>query len=136
MARNIYASGRGALAAYVATLDLRAQAVTSAYTYSDAHSSMSDVPAGNRVASPADLTMSSSGSAADAADFTITDLGVGETIDGFVIYQEGASDAARTLWGYVDEDASGTAINIVGDGNNVSVTINTSGLLTFSDAVP
>ena len=138
MARRLFTSGTNALIDFLASLDLRAALVTSGYTFAVADDALNDVGGANIIASGADLTLSRiaapNGAALDVANFSFPSVPAGSTIDGVIIYQEGATDADRVLWGYIDEDSSAVAISVPTNGNNVNVTIPAAGLLALTDS--
>lgn len=77
--------------------------VTSGYSFSSAHTSINDIPAGNRVHTSAALTSKTATAGVfDAADCTLTSVAAGSAIAALVLFTEAATSASSTLMVYLD----------------------------------
>ena len=75
---------------------------TGAYTFSQTHEFLSDIPGASRISTLVALSgKTATGGACDANDVTFPSVS-GATIEAIVIYKEGASDAASPLIGFFD----------------------------------
>lgn len=75
---------------------------TGAYTFSQTHEFLSDIPGASRISTLVALSgKTATGGACDANDVTFPAVS-GATIEAIVIYKEGASDAASPLIGFFD----------------------------------
>lgn len=82
--------------------DIKAVLVTSGYTFSAAHTSLSDVDAGDRLATSGNFSSkTSTGGVADATDVTFLSVAA-STIDGMVIYHDTGVEGTSTLICYLD----------------------------------
>lgn len=90
------------------------------YTYNAAHDFLDDIPAGQRVGTAVTLA----GKSRTAGQFFATDptfpaVATGSTVDGVVVYVDGASDAARRLLAHITRRADTSAISYDTDGSDI-----------------
>ncbi len=136
MADANYTAGFGVLlrgATAWDTGDYRAILIdTGVYTFSAAHTSLADIPAGARLATLgatlANKTVTDAG-LLDCDDWTWPSVASGDTAGAYVIYQHTGSDATATPCQYVD---SATGFPLSTDGNNVAMTLPAGGVLDIS----
>lgn len=115
------------------SVTLKLQLVDADYTYSAAHNFLDDVPAGALIGTAVSLASVTVGVVAagvvDAADLTVTSVTAGDTVTGYVIYNDTpGTDATRNLVAFVSETAAGAAISIATDGGNIDVTFPATGV--------
>lgn len=139
MADAFYTNGYGELARTATCwnasgVDHRAILVSSAYTFSAAHTSLTSIAAGARIATLtaglANKTVANNG-ALDCDDFTWASVAAGSTGVAYVIYRHTGSDATAVPIAYVD---SPTGLPVTTDGNNITRTLPATGLLKIGPA--
>ena len=116
--------------------DIRCVAVTSGYTYSAAHTSLADIPAGNRVAvlPSAIAGVTVSGGIVTAPSFSFLSVPAGSTIVAFIFYVHAAAEADAELISHQDTQSDGTTpISVATDGNNVTVTLGANGFVRMTN---
>lgn len=86
--------------------DIRVCLVKSAYTFSAAHTVMSDIGANDNGRSAALGSKTVSGGVADAADTSLTATAAA-ACNAYVVFQHTGSDATARLIGYIDTVTSG-----------------------------
>lgn len=88
------------------------------YTFSAAHTSMTNVPAASRVGSPVTLTGKTiTGGVFDAADITLAGV-TGDQFEALVVYKVGGTDATSPLIAYLD---TGTGLPATPNGNDINI---------------
>lgn len=132
MANALYPTARAAYLAGDLAWDtdcVKVVAVDSGYTYSVNHDFLNDVTAALRVATTASglTSMTTTSGYANADDATLASV-TGDDIEGIIVYQSGANEAASRLIAYYDTKADSTAISLTPDGNDIVVQWNSSGL--------
>lgn len=115
------------------TVTYKLQLVDVDYVYSSAHDFLNDVPAGARIGTAQSLTSVTIGTVAagviDAADVTVPSVTAGDTVVGYVIYNDTpATEATKHLVVFVNEKADASAISIATNGGNIGVTFSASGV--------
>lgn len=120
--------------------DYRVCLVEAAYTFSAAHTAMTDVT--NQVVGAArtDAVALSSrayldvtnGTGLDSADYTFTSVPSGDTIDAAVVFKGGGTAATDVPLCYIDEDSGAAAISVPTNGNNVTITVGADGWATIT----
>lgn len=100
---------------------------TDDYTYDDAHDTLSDVPAGARVATGtlSSVTWSADGTL-DAADPTLSAV-TGDVSEAFIIYDQ----TADQLIAYIDTDGASSAISFTPNGGDLTVELNANGIFSL-----
>lgn len=94
----------------------------SQYTFSAAHTTLAQVPAGARSAAALVTTGKTfTAGVFDAVDPTIPSLPAGKVMSAVICYQHGADDANSRLITYTDEDPGGAPLNIPGNGGPVTI---------------
>jgi hypothetical protein len=92
------------------------------YTFSAAHTTLTNVPAAARAAAPLATTGKTfTAGTFDAVDPTISALPAGKILSAVICYQHGATDADCKLITYTDEDPGGAPLNIPGNGGPVTI---------------
>lgn len=120
MANAMYTEHRQEALSAVASGVLKVLAVSNAYTFSAAHTSLNDVGAGARVHTSVQLTsVTTVAGELDAADLTLTAVAVASAIDALIIYTQAASSASSTLHVFLD---TGTGFDVVPNGGNIVIT--------------
>lgn len=137
MANRLYPTYKEKLlgsGANLATGTVKVQAVdTGAYTYADAHSFLSSVPAGARIGAPATLgSKSVAGGVFDAADSTLTSVpagtGTAANVEALVIYRDTGDATTSDLIAYID---AATGLPFTPDGGNQSITWPAGGIFAL-----
>jgi len=99
---------------------IKVKAMTSAYTYSAAHTNVNNLPAANTVFTSQALTSKTfTAGVFDASDLTLTAVPAGSAIASLVIYTEAGSSASSTLMIYID---TATGLPLTPNGGDVIVT--------------
>ena len=96
------------------------------YTFSAAHSHLSDVPSGARVATAVVSGSSFSGGVFDCANLTWPLVATGSTVSAVIFYKETGTDSLSPLICYID---GATGLPFATDGGDVNADINTGGIL-------
>lgn len=93
---------------------------TANYTFSDAHTNLSQVPAAARVGSPVALTLvdAANGGVCDAADITFMGLTNAPTVEAIVLYKDTGTENTSTLIAYID---TGTGLPTPAGVNSIAV---------------
>jgi len=89
---------------------------------------LSDIPAGERVATSSALTITVTGGTVDCDDFTFSSVS-GDEFEAVVFYKDTGSAATSPLLVYFD---TATGLAFTPAGADIEVTINASGLFTWS----
>jgi hypothetical protein len=132
MANAVQSSALAAiLAAYVSGKTLKVVLVDGAYTYSAAHDFLSDVPAGNRIATATLASVTTTGGVLDAADPTFPTVPAGDTIAGYWVYADSGTEATSDLLAWFDHDSGGSVISLPTNGSDIDLTLNASGILSI-----
>lgn len=122
----------------LSTDSLKIVLLNSSYVYSAAHAFLSDIPAGDRIATAAlaSVTVGVVGEGVlDAADVTLPSIASGSTIVSYVIYDDTpATEAGKFLICYVDTDSNTNPINVVTNGSDVTVTFDPAGVVSILSA--
>lgn len=136
MTKVVYPAALASL--WKANLDVEAdtikvQLVDADYTYNAAHDFLDDVPAGARIGTAQTIGSKTFGTVAagvfDGADVTVPSVTAGDTVVGYVIYNDTpATDATKPLLVFVNEDAAAGAISIATNGGDIGVTWSASGI--------
>lgn len=125
---------RSATAWDASGVDHRVILVSSAYTFSAAHTSLTDIAAGARIATLAagiaNKTVANNGTL-DCDDFTWASVASGSTAVAYVVYRHTGSDATAVPILYVD---SVTEFPLSTDGNNVTRTLPATGIMKVGPA--
>lgn len=126
MSNAAYPKGREGFAGGDVAWDtdtIKLVAVASGYVYSAAHQFLSSVT--SRVATSTAFTAKTiTDGVLDAADVTLSAVPVGSTITAIIIYQDTGDEATSRLLFYLDTKADTTAVNVVTNGGNITVTWN------------
>lgn len=94
-------------------------AVSAGYTYSAAHTSINDIPTGNRVQISDALTNKTfTGGVFDADDVTLTAVAAGSAISAVIVYTAAGTSASSTLHVYLD---TGTGLPVTPNGGNIVI---------------
>lgn len=113
------------------TADIRIVLVDSGYVYSTAHSFLSSVGAGTRVATSAALSGKTvSSGVADASDVTFVGL-AGDAVAGIVIYEHTGVEATSPLILFYDRNATGSLISYTPSGVDTYVRWNNGATKMF-----
>jgi hypothetical protein len=112
---------------------IKVQLVDADYTYNAAHDFLDDVPAGARIGTAQTIGSKTFGVVAagvfDGADVTFTAVTAGDTVVGYVIYDDTpATEATKPLLVFVNEDAAAGAISIATNGGDIGLTWSASGI--------
>lgn len=100
------------------------------YTFSAAHEFLSDVPAGGRVATSANLSSkTTTGGVFDAADATFTAV-TGDPSEALIIYKDTGVAATSPLIRFIDTGVTG--LPITPSGADITVRWNASGIISVS----
>ena len=103
---------------------------TAAYTYSTTHTFLSEVPAGDRIATSSNLTSKTIlNGVFDSADIVYTAV-TGDPSEAIVLVQDSGSDTTSRLIAYIDTD-SGGAISVTPNGTNININVNVAGWFTL-----
>jgi len=98
---------------------------TAAYTYSDTHTFLSEIPAVDRIATSANLT----GKVINGANFDSDDLVwtsvTGDTSEAVILVQDSGNPATSRLIVYVDTGI--TELPITPNGGDINVAVNANG---------
>jgi hypothetical protein len=122
-------AGQAAAATDLNTDTINVQAVSSAYTFSAAHTNYSQLS--GAIGSPVTLTSPTvTGGVFDAADASLGTLAGGSTIAAYVIYKHNATAANAELIAYFDTDGSGNPISLATNGGTVTITFHASGIFS------
>jgi len=97
---------------------------TASYTYSDSHEFLSDIPAGERVATSADLTGKTIVDGTFDSDDIVYTAVTGDPCEALVLYQDSGTESTSRLILYID---TATGLPVTPDGTNINVSINASG---------
>ena len=125
----------GARQAFLGNIDLstdniRAIAIDTAdYTFSQSHQNLDDVAGAARVATSGNLAgvSISTASVVDCDDFSFSSVS-GDTFEAIIFYKHTGTESTSTLLFYIDQDSGASPISVTPNGNNISVTINASGI--------
>lgn len=136
MTKVVYASALASLWKADIPVDsdtIKVQLVDADYTYNAAHDFLDDIPAGARIGTAQTLGTKTFGTVAagvfDAADSTVPAVTAGDTVVGYVIYDDTpATEATKPLLVFVNEDASAAAISIATNGGDIGITWSASGI--------
>jgi len=97
---------------------------TATYTYSAAHDFLDDIPAGERVATSANLTTKTiTDGTFDSDDLVFTSV-TGDPSEALVLYQDSGAEGTSRLIAFID---TATGLPVTPDGTNINVTVNASG---------
>lgn len=122
-----YLEKRATTGLNLSTLNLKVAALDNTYTYSTAHDFLDDLTG----------TVSTSGNLAsktttagvfDAADLSVGSPAGGSTITQFWLYRDTGTPATSELIYYWDEDAAGSPVSIVTNGEAITIAWNASGI--------
>lgn len=106
---------------------IKAQMVTSAYTYSSSHQYASSLA--GLVGTAATLASKTvTAGVFDAADVTYSSVAAGSTVTGIAIYKDTGSSATSPLLAFISMKGDTTALAIVTDGGNIVISWNASGI--------
>ena len=101
---------------------------TATYTYNVAHEFLSDIPAGERVATSANLTSKTiTDGTFDSADIVYTAV-TGDPSEAVVLYQDSGVEGTSRLIAYIDV---ATGLPVTPDGTNINLNVNASGWFTL-----
>lgn len=116
------------------TMDLRFLAMSSSYTYSDAHDKLDDLTniVSDAVAATGETVASVTGGGnLDCADLTLTNVtGTAAKIASYD--HTGGADSARDLVSYYDTGVTGLPVTL--SGGTIPLTINAGGVYAFTTA--
>jgi len=98
------------------------------YTYSAAHTALSDIAAGGRVATVTLASITSVDGLFDAADATFSAV-TGDVSEALVIYKD--SGVASTSWLLVFFDTDVTGLPVTPNGGNINIVWNAGGIVQF-----
>lgn len=102
--------------------DVRVVLLDSGYTYSASDAFLDDVAGGARLATSGALTSkTTTDGVADADDVTFPTVSAGDTVTSIIVYKHTGVEATSDLILFMDETASGAAINRLTDGNDIVV---------------
>jgi hypothetical protein len=102
---------------------------TGAYTYSSAHQFLSDVAAGARVATSANLGGKTTVNGTfDASDLTLTAV-TGVESEAIVIYQDTGVEGTSQLIAYMDTGVTG--LPVTPNGGDITITWNAAGIFSL-----
>lgn len=127
MSNAVFASAKqAALAAYLTSAVVKVVLVdTATYTYSAAHTALSDIPSGARIATTPALTGKTfTGGTFDADDATITGV-TGASIEAGVVYVDTGVPSTSTLLSFHD------GLTLTPSGVDVIVQFNASGIFSI-----
>jgi hypothetical protein len=100
-------------------------------TYNAAHDFLSDIAAGDRVATSAALSSkTTTGGAFDAADVTFTSL-TGSEVKSWILYKDSGSEATSALIAFFDTVSGGGALSFTPNGGNFTLVFGASGIFTI-----
>jgi len=100
-------------------------------TYNAAHDFLSDIAAGDRVATSAALSSkTTTGGAFDAADVTFTAL-TGDTVVSWVLYKDTGTESTSALIAYFDTVSGGGALSFSPSGGDFTLVFGASGIFTI-----
>lgn len=92
---------------------------TGAYTFSQAHDFLDDVPSGARIATVTLASKTNALGVMDAADATFSAV-TGASVEAIVIYKDTGTEATSRLLLYIDTVSSG--LPVTPNGGNINVT--------------
>lgn len=135
MANKIYPKYKEALLAgdtniSLTTGDIKAVLVDLAdYSYSDTHDFLSDIAAGGRVSTSANLVSKTvSNGTFDAADFSFASV-TGDQAEAIVLYIDTGVEATSRLVAFFDTGITG--IPVTPNGGDINITVHGSGFFTL-----
>lgn len=135
MANKIYPKYKEALLAgdtniSLTTGDIKAVLVDLAdYSYSDTHDFLSDIAAGGRVSTSANLASKTvSNGTFDAADFSFASV-TGDQAEAIVLYIDTGVEATSRLVAFFDTGITG--IPVTPNGGDINITVHGSGFFTL-----
>ena len=100
-------------------------------TYNAGHDFLSDIAAGDRVATSAALSSkTTTGGAFDAADVTFTAL-TGDTVVSWVLYKDTGTESTSALIAYFDTVSGGGALSFSPSGGDFTLVFGASGIFTI-----
>jgi hypothetical protein len=100
-------------------------------TYNAAHDFLSDIAAGDRVATSAALSSkTTTGGAFDAADVTFTAL-TGSEVKSWVLYRDSGTESTSQLIAFFDTVSGGGALSFTPNGGNFTISFSASGILSI-----
>lgn len=106
--------------------------VKAAYAAAPADDFLSDIVAGNRVATAVTITSPTAASGlCTCATVTFPTVAAGSTIAAFVFYKQGGSDATSDLIAYIGEDTGGSTFSVATNNSNVTFTPGAGGVFSF-----
>lgn len=104
---------------------------TGAYTFSAAHTNLSQIPAGARIATQtlAGVTIGTVGpGVVDGSDMTFGSVS-GASVEAVVIYKDaGGAESGNPLIAYID---TATGLPVTPNGGNIDLVLSASGLISF-----
>ena len=101
---------------------------TATYTYSATHEFLSDIPAGERVATSANLTSKTIVDGTFDSDDILYTAVTGDPSEALVLYQDSGVEGTSRLIIYID---TATGLPVTPDGTNINVAINAAGWFTL-----
>ena len=97
---------------------------TATYTYSATHEFLSDIPAGERVATSANLTTKTVVDGVFNSDDILYTSVTGDPSEALVLYQDSGVEGTSNLIIFID---TATGLPVTPDGTNINITIDAAG---------
>ena len=128
MANTLYPKAKQAFLG--ADLDLEVDNIvavlvdTAVYTYNAAHEFLSEIPAGDRIATSSNLLTKSITDGVFDSDSIVYTAVIGDPSEALVLVQDSGLDTTSRLVAYID---TATGLPVTPDGTNINVNVNASG---------